>query len=65
MIKTTENEATSLSQDVILQRLIWFRNMSEFYRQAVDYCEFSEQEINAFETEKITFLKLHNLENTY
>ena len=65
MLKNTAYKNTYYSQNEILRRLVWFRNMSEFYRRSMDYAEFSEHEINAFEIEKNAFLKSHNLENIY
>ncbi len=65
MLKNTVCKNTFYSQNEILNRLVWFRNMSEFYRRSMDYAEFSEHEINAFETEKNDFLKSHKLENVY
>ena len=65
MLKNTACKYTLYSQNEILRRLVWFRNMSEFYRRSMDYAEFGEHEINTFEIEKDTFLKSHNLENIY
>jgi hypothetical protein len=65
MKENNRYEAKTLSQQAILKQLAWFRDMSEFYRRALDYGDCDENEINAFETEKNTFLWSHSLEDSY
>ncbi len=63
MEQIIQNNQTA--QVEMMERLFWFRDMSDFYRRARDFGDYNEYEVQAFELEKNKFLESHKLDSLY